>query len=68
MIFGYGEQTDQALQAIVAILPVLGITAGGGLINKSIEVKERLLAGGNMQALRDVVKAEIAAATKKPDV
>jgi len=32
-ILGY----DKAIEALVAILPIIGITAGGGLINKKIE-------------------------------
>lgn len=58
-IFGYAEQADKAIAALTALLPVLGITAGGGLINKAIEKRDSLLKGGNLEAIKGIIADEI---------
>jgi hypothetical protein len=58
-IFGYAEQADKAIAALQALLPILGITAGGGLINKAIEKRDALLKGGNLDSVRAIVAEEI---------
>ena len=59
----YGNQIDKVMGLLQVILP---LTAGGGLINKYLEVirekQQKLVADGNIQKVVDTVKADVKAA------
>ena len=71
-LLGFGEQSDNALEALKTLLPILVPTSVGGIavkyIQESQDTKKRLLEGGNAAVVSDIVKAEIERAKAKGDL